>query len=96
MDTTEALLDPLLLAGHLLLSKMSIRHLAHAKRSLIFAPVQNHLAWAKYAHGRFGQDQMSYGCFGQDQTSANPPTIHFPTPSITMILTSITLDITIY
>ena len=29
------------LAGHLVLSKMSIRHLVHAKRSLKIVPVQN-------------------------------------------------------
>lgn len=41
------------------LSKMSMGTLVHAKRFLIFGPAQNHLAWMKYAHTHFGQDQMS-------------------------------------
>ena len=35
------------------------RHWVHIKRSLIFGSFQNHLSWAKYAHGHFGQDQIS-------------------------------------
>ena len=42
-----------------ILSKMSVTHLVHTKRSLIFGHVQNHLAQTKYAHGHFEQDQIS-------------------------------------
>ena len=44
---------------HLVMFKTSIRHLVHAKMSLIFGPVQYHLAWTTYAHGRSGQDHIS-------------------------------------
>lgn len=33
---------------------IAIRHSIHNKSSLIFSPVQNHLAWTKYVHGYFG------------------------------------------
>ena len=60
-------------------SKCPWRHLVHARGNLIFGPVQNHLAWTKYAHGHFGQDpqgpfsvdQMSHGRFRQDKMSTN-------------------------
>lgn len=46
-------------AGHLVLSKMSIRYLVHAKRSLKFGPVQNiHECIWSMPNG-FGQDQIS-------------------------------------
>ena len=46
------------LIGHLTLPKMSIRYLVYrtfgkCQRSLIFGPVQNHWAWAKYAYSCF-------------------------------------------
>ena len=41
-----------------LLSKTSIRHLFHTKKSL-FEHVQNRLAWSKCVHGCFGQYQIS-------------------------------------
>ena len=53
-DWNESVLDNL--QDHLVLFKTCIKHLVHAKRSLIFAissPVQNHLAWIKYTHGHF-------------------------------------------
>lgn len=66
------------LAGHFHLSKMSIRHVIHAKKFLIVAPVKNHFAWTRHAHEHFGSYQMtfcviqvSYRHFGQAQMSAN-------------------------
>ena len=67
-------------AGHLVLSKISIRDLVHTKMSLIFSSFQT--IWhgpnmfmdtldRTKVQGLFGMDQMSYGEIGQDQMSAN-------------------------
>ena len=59
LDKGDRQLDDKTPVGHRVLFKTSIRHLVHAKMSLIFGPVQYHLAWTTYAHGRSGQDHIS-------------------------------------
>ena len=45
------------LAGHLVLSKMSMRHLVHAKRPLKFGPIQNIHEHIWSMPNGFGRDQ---------------------------------------
>ena len=47
------------LERHLVLLKASMETFGPCQKSLIFGAIQYHLAWTKYAHGRFGQEQMS-------------------------------------
>ena len=64
-----------------------MRLLVHIKRTLIFGPVQNNLAWTKYIHGCFrtkfqvpaflAVHKMSYRCFEQHQMSAHHINLYF-------------------